>query len=181
MIKKIICSIALMLMGWGALNAQTVSRSYCEAGIVFTGYFSDIDSLPSLVYYSSLFDLSLVDDQTLYFNYEFLSPGTTGDTITVRLQPVEVENGSSTVEGYWAPVAVDTVQIIGYAATSSISYSSSTVRQTTFPITKFGSKYRLIVTNTPQIINSRNNKSLRFSIYAKTNGYQPPFTNLGNH
>lgn len=177
MIKKIF--YVLLFLALPFLTAQSQTMKVYQSGISYYGTISSMDSLST--YFSNTMDWSQFDGQTVYIAFELISAGGTSDTITIKVQPVmpELNSSSATTASMFAPTAIDSVIKIG-ATSSSIAYSSSTVTQTSFTLTKWAGLYRLVVFNTAQVTANRKGKTFKWYIYAKALDTQPYRISLGN-
>jgi hypothetical protein len=84
--KKLFLIIFLLTAVIG-FSQTTVYKQTFDGATVWGFYFTDIDSATTNIYYSNYFDISTVDNQTLYLTYSAISgTGKHDDSLLVLIQ-----------------------------------------------------------------------------------------------
>jgi len=156
--KKLFLILLLLVatIGYTQSNDFDLDKKYYDGGVSYFGYWSDVDSLSTLTYTTKYFDITGIDNQTIYLTYDYITVGNTDDSLRLILQG-KTGNGSVSMT-----VNLDTLFLVGSTATSS--------KQITMSLTGFLGMTRFYITPfyaSDVAAQNRINGSLKISIYAK--------------
>ena len=159
--KRIFLAILMLVATVSFAQKVSFNTDFYNAGVGFTGYWSDVDSWATadssaLTYTSEYFDITPIDGQTLYMTYNFYTSGNTNDSLILYIQGVW---GDGTMA-----LNLDTVILVGT--------NTSLATQVVPSITAYAPMVRVsFVQPTTGAFATKNaqNGKLRLNFYARAN------------
>lgn len=150
--------IALLFFATLGFSQVAVNAGYYNAGVSYY-YSTTMDTNNTNVKYSEYFDISGLDNQTIYLTYDYVTSGNTNDSILIIIQG----NLSPTMT-----LNVDTLFLVGSTASS--------VKQLTLTPSGYAPMYRVYMKNYyGGALDQRNAAatSLKINFYAKATDIAP--------
>lgn len=162
--KKIFLIAVFLLMPLITQAQTAVYAPFFNGGSANYFTLTAVDSLTT--YYTDFFDITHMDGQTIYVGYDYVTPGTTADTLKVTLEAAFP--GTESAGPYFT---VDTTYFVG----NSTSYYYLRAISTFF---SFAPRVRAKIENTSSA--NRDGTLFRFFMYAKIEDYVPTAQFYGN-
>jgi hypothetical protein len=154
--KRIFLAILLLVASIG-YSQIAVETDYYGAGLVYSIGSLTVDSANATIKLTDYFDGTPIDNQTIYFTYDFVTAGNTADSILVILQGFTPAGNSTGMV-----VNCDTLFLVGSTASS--------VKQVSLSLSGYAPMYRFRIrayNGAAGVDPNAATGTVKFGIYAK--------------